>query len=511
MKKIISIVSLLALLLTMGGCDKEGNYPGHKLSDFIGALDLRSLYQGNDVTLTSEMMFGATKYTGLVVSDHSGNNLPDGLLIVQDNRRLGKSRGISINIGAAAANYQPGDSVSINLVGGVLTRNEGILQITNIAESNVERHATGRPIPLNRVTTAQVLAAPDTYESVLCVIVKGGFNPLPAPTDVFAGNKVLNDGFGEITLYTEADATFANDPLPFNANYYGIFFNVESDNAPVEGPQFRIRKQDDITVLSSVIEIPPVIVSGFISDVIGGDGNYEYIQLLATRDIDFSVTPFSVVATNNANSSTPTGVPVNGWATGGMRTYKFDLTSGTAAKGTYFYVGGASKEINGSGSTSIADANWIRSFNYTNTPGDGFGNQTGGLFANSGNASGVAVFEGTDITGDTKPVDVIFVATGGSIFNAGPPARGYRIANTDWYDVKNPITLEDQPFYRQGTNTICLVYPTPANQGFFQFLGGEYNITLGRWTKARSQTNVKLEKDSPLSAIENAESTKIVF
>lgn len=511
MKKIFSIGFLLAIVLLIGGCEKDGNYPGHKLSDFIGALDLRSLYQGNDVTLTSEMMFGATRYTGLVVSDHSGNNLPDGLLIVQDNRRLGKSRGISINIGAAAANYQPGDSVSIDLVGGVLTRNDGILQITNIAESKVERHATGRPIPLNRVTTAQVLAAPDTYESILCVIVKGGFNPLPAPTDVFAGNKVLNDGFGEITLFTENDAAFANESLPFNANYFGIFFNVASDNAPVEGPQFRIRKQDDITVLSSVIEIPPVIISGFISDVIGGDGNHEYVQMLATRDIDFSVTPFSMVVTNNANASTPTGVPANGWATGGMRTYKMDLTTGTAARGTYFYVGSGNKLINGAASTSIASSNWIRSYNYTNTPGDGFGNQTGGLLANSGNTSGIAVFEGTTVNVDSKPVDVVFVASGGNVFNAGPPARGYRIANTDWYDVRNPITLDDQPFYRQGTNTICLVYPTPSDQGFFQLLGGEYNITLGRWTKARSQTNVKLAKDSPLSAIENVESTKIVF
>jgi len=511
MKKISIIASLIAAIAFLSGC-KKSNYPGHVLSTYIGIIDVRDIYKGNDVTLTPENMYGGSKIAGLVVSDHSSHNLPEGLLIVQDRYRLGFVRGISFNIGAAAANYVPGDSVVINLEGAVLTKVKGILQIKNITTDKITKVSSGNAIPLSRVTTAQMLAKPGNYESMLSVIVKAGFNPLPQPTDVYAGNKVLNDGFGNITLHTETGAAFANDHLNVSANYYGILFNTENGTEP----EFRIRRSSDVTVLSSVIEIPPVIISGFMADVKGGDGDYEYVQLITTKDINFATTPFSVVVTNNAGASTPTGYPTNGWGIGGMRTFKFNLTTGTAPKGTFFYVGGSKKLINGGvsgtlpASTSIANANWIRAFNYTTTNGDGFGTMTGGLFANSGNASGVAVFEGTTVDASTKPVDVIFVASGGTLFTAGPPPVGYRIANTDWYDIKNPITLADQPFYTQGSNTLSLVYPT-ADLGYFELLGGEYNMSLGKWTKARFQTNLLLAKESQLSEIETTGATKIIF
>lgn len=245
-------------------------------------------------------------------------------------------------------------------------------------------------------------------------------------------------------------------------------------------------------------------------DVEGTDAPHEYIQLMATRDINFATTPYAVLTTNNANASTPTGAPVNGWGTGGQRTYKFNLTSGFAAKGTFFYVGGSSKLINGANSTSIATSNWIRSFDYSTRAGDDeMGNATTGLFANSGNASGVAVFQGTQVNLATTPIDVMFVGTGGSLYLAGNPERGYRIANTDWYDIKNPITLQDQPFYRNGSNTLNLSYPT-GEQGIFNKLGGEYNVTLGRWMKARSQTFVDLSKTSTLAEIEGEGVTKLL-
>ncbi len=93
-------------------------------------------------------------------------------------------------------------------------------------------------------------------------------------------------------------------------------------------PQFRIRTGNDVVELSSEIHVAPVLITGFMSDVAGGDGNYEYVQLMATTDIDFAKTPYAVVVTNNANASTPTGYPTNGWATGNMRTYKMSLSQG---------------------------------------------------------------------------------------------------------------------------------------------------------------------------------------
>ncbi len=509
MKKVFFYSILLLSVATLWGCKKAdypGRYPGAVVSPYVSIFDVRDLYKGTEVTLSRDAMFGSTQITAVVVSDHSGGNLPAGLLVVQEARRLSQLRGISIAIGADAAKYVPGDSVTISVEGGVLKRVDGLLQITGVPSSAITKISSGNVIPPNRVPSSQILANPEKFESTLCVIVKAGFNPLPGPADILAGDKLLNDGFGDITLHTEASASFANNKLSFNANYYGIVFTGMA--ADKSKPHVRVRTGNDIVVLSSTVEVQPIIITGFMPDVEGGDGNYEYIQLMATRDINFATNPYSVVTTNNAGTSTPTGAPLNGWGTGGLRTYKFNLTTGFAAKGTFFYVGGSTKLINGASSTSMAASNWIRAFNYSTTAGDGgTGTATSGLFANSGNASGVAVFEGTTVNLISKPVDVLFVATGGVLYQA--PDKGYRIGNTDWYDMKNPITLEDQPFYRNGSNTLNLSYPT-GDQGIFNKMGGEYNVTLGRWMKARTQTFVDLSKTSPLSEIEGEGTTKLV-
>lgn len=504
--KNISIYCFLLLIIFSGGCKKDA-YPGGQISPYISIFDVRSLYKGNDLTLTKESLLGSDRITGVVVSDHSGSNLPAGLLVLQESRRLSQLRGISVAIGADAATYVPGDSVIIRVEGAQLKRVDGHLQITGVSGKDVTWVSSKNPIPLNRITIGQILANPDAYESTMGVIVKGGFDPLPAPTDVLAGDKTLNDGFGDIQLHTEANATFAKTQAPVSGNFYGIVFGANNAQGK-PGIQFRMRKNEDMGVLSSTVEIAPILITGFMSDVKGPDGNYEYIQLMTTRDIDFAATPYAVVVTNNANASTPSGYPAKGWATGDMRTFKFNLTSGFAAKGTFFYVGGTAKTINGEKSTSISTSNWIRAFNYTSTNGDGFGTKTGGLLANSGNASGMAVFAGTNVTVDSKPVDVIFIGTGGSLFTAGPPAMGYRITNTDLYDVKNPITLADQPFYRAGSNTLSMNYNT-ADLGYFNLLGGEYNLALGKWKKARSQVNVLLSKESTIKEIEGEGSTKL--
>jgi hypothetical protein len=506
MKKILFYTLLLfTVTLMWAGCKEDGNYPGGKISPYIPLFDLRNLYKGTDLTLSEDNMFGSAKIAGIVVSDHTEGNMPAGLLIIQDKRRLQQLRGITIPIGADASKYISGDSVVVTVAGGVLKRVDGQLQITGIPASAVTKISSGNIIPPNRVPSSYILADPSKYESTLVAIVKGTFDPIPAPTDVFAGDKLVNDGFENITMHTETSAAFAKNSLPVSANFFGVIFNTATNDAALI-PRLQIRKASDVQVLSSTIENTPVIITGFISDVEGGDGNYEYMQFMATKDINFSTTPFSVVVTNNAGATNPTGFPSLGWATGSLattgasRTYKFNLTSGTVTRGEFFYVGGSAKLINGPSSTSIASSKWIRAFNYSTTNGDGFGLKTSGLFANSGNASGFAIFEGTNVTKDSKPVDVIMVGIGGSLFSASP-AMGYKIANTDFYDVIDPITLVPQPYYKQGSNTINLIY-TAADQGYFYKLGGIYNTRLGKWVKARTQSNIDLTKTSELTEIE---------
>lgn len=509
MKQLLSYTIIATAILFLVGCKKSeyGNYPGAEITPYISIFDLRALYKGQDVTLTKESLFGSTSIAAVVISDHSGNNLPEGLLFVQEARRLSQLRGIAVNLGADAKNYSPGDSVLINLEGAVLTRKDNMYQLLGVTVAAITKHSS---VPLSPVVVpaATLRRDPERYESTLVAVVDGSFIPIPQEGEKLSGSKTINDGSGNITLYTEADATFANNPLYGRANYYGIVIN-QANEAGNLIPRVLPRVKEDIILLSSSTGLNSIIITGFVSDARGTDNNYEYIQLMAVEDINFAVTPYSLVTTNNAGASTPTGLPVRGWATGGLRTYKFNLTTGSAKKGTFFYVGASTKMINGSASTSIASSNWIRSFNYGSTDGDGFGTRTTNLLANSGNASGIAVFKGTTVTLDTEPVDVIFIGSGGTLYDRNQPDVGYRITSNDLYRPIDLISLQPQPFYRSGTNTFNFPY-SQSDQGFFNRLGGKYNTTLGRWTERREQVPLLMEKTSPITFIEDSLSTRLM-
>jgi len=246
------------------------------------------------------------------------------------------------------------------------------------------------------------------------------------------------------------------------------------------------------------------IITGYLTNPPGNDNNYEYIQLLATRDIDFTATSFSLVTCNNAGSGP---APANGWAIGQARSYKFNLTSGTVKKGQYFYVGGY-KNIFGSASTDMSTSVWGNSTLYSDVNGADFGTATANLLANSGNIAGIAIFQGTTVNASTVPLDVIMYGGNGNFYSAGPPEIGFRITNNDYYGTINPISGVSQNFYGSGTNTQKLGYP--ATENFVQ-LGGVYDATTGRWTTPRSLISVPLTKTSPVTTLEVGNTfTKIV-
>ena len=253
---------------------------------------------------------------------------------------------------------------------------------------------------------------------------------------------------------------------------------------------------------------------------IHGDG-YEYVQLMAVEDIDFSVTPYSVVICRNTSTQTPTA---KGWAEGGARSYKFDLTQGTVSRGEFFYIGGEAKALNGyssnatnttassfdgsvtnkvwtghpiaipewapqnggatqttGGIISIRQAKWIRTKAYIKEAGDGFGSPTASnnsnILSNSPNpgtsfpgtfgVDGIAVYEGTDVDEYTVPMDVIFFgqnATGARNFSA--TGMGYTVPLNDLYSPVNLATGEVQPYFGQGTNSVFLS-------------GGQPELTMG--------------------------------
>lgn len=534
MKKTFNYIGMLALAVTgVLGC-KETNYIEGSVSPYIANFDLRKSFKGNDITLTSEFLKGATAIKGVVVTNFTAGNAAAGLLIVQNARMVGNGvdsvRGIAVNIGDAAASYTLGDSVHINILGAKLGRKDGVLQIQGLDIAKVEKIASNRAIKVPVVNTKSLNTMPDRYESTLVTVSNAVVKPEPAEGTPIKGDHIINDGFENITLHTAQTASFANSALPPSANFTGIISYKE--DAGVKTAVVSPRTYDDVFELP-LVKPSPVIITGYMPNPAGADasadsdiGAHEYIQLMATRDIDFSVTPFSLVTTNNAGANTPTGVPTNGWATGGTRTYKFNLTSGTARKGEYFYVGGNSKLIWGIlnsnttpkntasfvASTSIASAKWITSVNYAVATGD-FGSPNTNLLANSGNIAGIAVFEGTTVTSATVPLDVIMFGGAGNFYAAGPPVIGYRITNTDYYSTINPSTRASQIVYGAGSNTNKLgfqVEQTVSSGGGFVRLGGIYNTVSGRWEKSRALKNIPMALTSVLTDIEEGDGITVL-
>ena len=134
------------------------------------------------------------------------------------------------------------------------------------------------------------------------------------------------------------------------------------------------------SVLASLAQNPGLIISEFYQNPSGSDSPYEYIEFLATDDIDFSVTPFSIIVCNNGTAT------ASGWLAGGPTTYAFEITTGTVSIGDVVYVGG----------TLMAPTGTIlRAINTGVDGGDGgIGNpNSGGVVGNGGtSADGIAVF-----------------------------------------------------------------------------------------------------------------------
>lgn len=240
------------------------------------------------------------------------------------------------------------------------------------------------------------------------------------------------------------------------------------------------------------------------------DGGYEYIQLMATEDIDFSKTPYSVVTANNGGERTATA---KGWAEGGKTTFKFDLTSGKAAKGTFFYVGSPSKVIAGyhskGKSADISHANWIRTLESNakskKVLGDGFGDAIGGsgILGNpikestdNPDADGIAVFKGTKVTPATVPIDAIFYGT--AVGSAkGADDTGYILPTNDYY--KN---TSGKSRFGEAENTFYFEQVSPTANVFMK-LGGVYDTGKKIWETPRKVIHKKLSgKESTLPDIE---------
>ncbi len=208
-----------------------------------------------------------------------------------------------------------------------------------------------------------------------------------------------------------------------------------------------------------------LLISEILPNPAGTDSPFEFVELVATRTINFASTPYTVVACNNGTGS------ASGWIAGANLSYAFEITSGIVNAGDVVYVGGSSMAPTGT---------ILRAINTGTTNGDGFGAfNTGGVVGNGGtNADGIGVFAlpVASITNSSVPVDAIFYGTtiGTALVNGG--LDGYQLPINDLYPGGK----------LQSTSYLA---PDAASAQVIQ-AAGTFNPSAGSFTTGRSFTLV---------------------
>ncbi len=219
---------------------------------------------------------------------------------------------------------------------------------------------------------------------------------------------------------------------------------------------------------------PGLVISEILSNPAGTDSPFEYVELVATKSITFSATPYSIVVCNNGNATAA------GWVSGGALSYGFNITSGIVNAGDVVYVGGTSMTPLGTK---------LRVINTGTTAGDGFGTaSSAGIIGNGGsNADGVAVFSAdiSSLTNSTVPVDAVFYGSAiGSATVSGGTA-GYQLPVNDKYTGGK----------LQGTSFTA---PDPGSGDIIKATG-TFNLTSNTWSIARVYSTTTTTTDGTTS------------
>lgn len=253
MKKIYSLIAGLVLCaLLFNACEKDENPASGKINTFAALFVVKNAYKGSDVQLNAEALGGANLTGGVVISNLTGKNFPEGGLIVQNSSR-GQVRGIIVDLSGTSIPYLPGDSLVIDLKGTTLTKVGKSLQLKGVSPAGITKVSSDNKVTPRTVALGELLNNFDLFENTLLKVTADA-NPVPVTGETYVGNKMLDDGSGStITLHTAAEALFAGNSLPASATYTVI--PIYADEAGNYGsmPQVRIRTQADVENASGPI------------------------------------------------------------------------------------------------------------------------------------------------------------------------------------------------------------------------------------------------------------------
>ncbi|MBC3538881.1 DUF5689 domain-containing protein [Rufibacter sediminis] len=221
--KIFQLFAFILGALALSSCleEDENNAIGQP-SPYMSVADVRALYRGEDVQLTTDKMGGAHQVVGVVISDPASGNFPTGQVVIQNSRRR-LTRGVILDFGSTTAPFVMGDSIVVNTEGATLTSINGALQIKGLSLAGVTKAKSGIEVTPRVVNLEALTTKPGDYEGTLVRIVAGNATPTPGRSAKYSGDKKLTDGNGNnIILHTDPNASFANERLWASATYTGV-------------------------------------------------------------------------------------------------------------------------------------------------------------------------------------------------------------------------------------------------------------------------------------------------
>ena len=195
-------------------------------TDLLSIAEIRQLFDDGATSVPA-----GYSIEGVIISDKENENTFGRNAVIQD-----ETAGIMLRF----INFHDlnlGDKVRVHVGTAELSEFNGLLQINNVPNGNAIVLQTGVSVEPTETTIANLLDNIDTFESTLIRItnatITGGSN--------FQGERTVNDGTGNIIMFTRNDATFAGEPVPTDAVILTAVVTIFNNE-----PQIFIRNLNDI-------------------------------------------------------------------------------------------------------------------------------------------------------------------------------------------------------------------------------------------------------------------------
>lgn len=253
-QKLLNIYPLLLFIcLCCASCIKDHDNPATGTTGTLTTIyALRQVYSGNEVTLNTGNLGGASKIEGVVISDMTGQNIEAGSFVIQQtipsaNATTDITRGVVVKMNSGAG-YAIGDSLAIDLSGARLGRINGKLTVSGVSPGKVSVLASNRVPFIRSVTQGMLHDGMEQYENTLVSINAEVADHAAGAT--FSGLKKLNDNTGApVYVHTLPGAVYAGNNLPVSAQFTGIagFYNESGSDTTTAKKTIMPRTAADIT------------------------------------------------------------------------------------------------------------------------------------------------------------------------------------------------------------------------------------------------------------------------